>query len=432
MIFNFLKNDNRGYSAIVSVILVTTVGLIISTSISSLMISREKIVRGVINSSKSYYAAEAGIEDAILRVIDPSLELPWNVALTVGDSVVNTSMVQDDNTITITSGSSSNDYVRNVEVGLVSNVVGASFSYGLQVGEGGIEFTKNGARVEGNIYSNGSVTGFNGTEVTGSIMVAGVGGTIDGFDVWEDTYSDIILNTEVSGTANYNTDSGGNTFNGGEVTPLDPLPEFAENPIDEDTIDTWKLQAEAGGVFSGDYIIDNEITTLGPIKIDGNLSIEGSSVVSMLGTVWVTGDIILQNKGVLELDDDYGDDSGIVIADGTIALVNNSVVCGSQGWNEGSPRTCNEPDESYIMLVSLASGENAIDINNNSDLLSAILYAPNGEVELANNVQLRSVTAYEIEAINNIEIIYDEGIVNLDFSSGPGGGWSIESWKETF
>ncbi|MDP2692620.1 MAG: hypothetical protein Q8O88_03190 [bacterium] len=422
--------NNKGYAALVVLFLVTGVGVVMASAIAGAMITKQKMLRAVVASAQSYYVAESGIEDAILRVINPAIPFTLSENLTLAGGTATTILSLVDNIMTITTEGNVNNYIRNVEVSLEPNTVGASFNYGIQVGDGGIEFTKAGARIEGNVYSNGSILGFHNTEITGSATVAGVGGTIDDFYVWGDTYSDIIKDTEVDGTANYNTNSGGNDFNGPTVTPLDPIPLPIDMPIDDTTINNWKSQAEAGGIISGNYTIDNEVVTLGPVKIDGNLTIKGASVVSMLGTVWVTGNIILQNGGVLELDDGYGSDSGIIVADGTITLLNNFVVCGSEGWNEGSPRACNVADDSYIMLLSTAIGENVIGVGNNADMLSAILYAPYGEVELANNIALRAVTAYNVEVINNVEIIYDGGLVNLNFSSGPGGGWGINNWRE--
>lgn len=54
---------------------------------------------------------------------------------------------------------------------IVSRGVGASFVYGIQVGEGGLELG-NSNIITGSIYSNGSISGGNGNEITGDVWVA--------------------------------------------------------------------------------------------------------------------------------------------------------------------------------------------------------------------------------------------------------------------
>jgi hypothetical protein len=58
------------------------------------------------------------------------------------------------------------------------------------------------------------------------------------------------------------------------------------------------------------------------------------------------------------------------------------------------------------------------------------VYAAHGEVQLANNISLKEVTAYRIRLKNSAEVIYETGLASLLFNSGPGGGYSISSWAE--
>lgn len=90
-------------------------------------------------------------------------------------------------TTTVTSGSasqktvSSTGYFPSVDNPITTvtlkadasiSTTGASFNYGVQAGAGGFEL-ENNAYVVGNIYSNGSVIGGNGSYLTGSVWVAG-------------------------------------------------------------------------------------------------------------------------------------------------------------------------------------------------------------------------------------------------------------------
>lgn len=54
----------------------------------------------------------------------------------------------------------------------ISKGIGASFVYGVQVGEGGLELG-NSNKVIGSVYSNGNIVGNNSNEITGDVWVAG-------------------------------------------------------------------------------------------------------------------------------------------------------------------------------------------------------------------------------------------------------------------
>ena len=90
---------------------------------------------------------------------------------------------------------------------------------------------------------------------------------------------------------------------------------------------------------------------------------------------------------------------------------------------------------SYILVVSQnesaenGGSEKAIEVENsaNGDLL---IYASHGEILLQNSVSLKEVTGYKIRIKNSAEVIYETGIASLLFTSGPSGGFSIDSWLE--
>jgi hypothetical protein len=48
----------------------------------------------------------------------------------------------------------------------------------------------------------------------------------------------------------------------------------------------------------------------------------------------------------------------------------------------------------------------------------------------SNNAGARQATAHTIELAPNAEIIYETGLINLNFVSGPGGAFDITGWKE--
>jgi len=66
----------------------------------------------------------------------------------------------------------------------------------------------------------------------------------------------------------------------------------------------------------------------------------------------------------------------------------------------------------------------------NNTKLRGILYAPFGLLLVQDGANLKEATAYQIQAENNCQIVYETGLINLSFSTGPGGGWNIGDWEE--
>ena len=102
---------------------------------------------------------------------------------------------------------------------------------------------------------------------------------------------------------------------------------------------------------------------------------------------------------------------------GQMEIENNAQVLGS-----GSPN-------SHLMLISQRVGNvDAFDLEGISQ--TSVVYAPYGRIEVANNINVKSIAAWKVDISNNAEVTYESGLANLLFSSGPSGGYSIESWKE--
>ena len=202
-----------------------------------------------------------------------------------------------------------------------------------------------------------------------------------------------------------------------------------EMPISSETIDAWKADATAGGIISvGDYAPPGSSTQIiGPGVIGGDLLLTNNQTIVIAGTVWVQGNIDIDNGTSISLASSYGADSGIIVTDGWIHAKNNGQFAGSGEVG------------SYIMLLSTntckgSSGSGcthhtaAVDIHNNAD--GAIFYASEGLINLHNNVSITQINAWAIALDNNATLDYAIGLADMDFSSGPSGGKSIENWRE--
>ncbi|MCK5085576.1 hypothetical protein KAK05_02595, partial [Candidatus Parcubacteria bacterium] len=163
----------------------------------------------------------------------------------------------------------------------------------------------------------------------------------------------------------------------------------------------------------------------------------GGVTITLKGTLWVEGDIILENNSKLILDSSYGDNGGIIIADnpgneftsGKILVENNIIICGSQGLNDAED-DCANSIGSYILVLSTHSGEATYAINVKNNANGAIFYAQNGTVNIKNGANLKEVTAYRLNLEENAEVTYESGLADASFSGGPGGGWIINNWNE--
>ena len=252
--------------------------------------------------------------------------------------------------------------------------------------------------------------------------------SIDNIDILGTAKANTINDSDIGVDAYYQTIS--NTTVGGSSYPGSTDPPLLSMPISDANIASWVADAEAGGTISGDHSVAVD-ESLGPVKITGNLLFPvNNKTLTITGTVYVEGDIDIDNGSTIICDSAYGDNSCIVFSDGWIHISNNGQFAGS-----GDPN-------SYIMLLSTldcdgsssappcddADHNGAIDIHNQAD--GAIIYANNGLINLHNGVNVTEVTAYKLRLDNTATVTYEQGLANADFSSGPGGSWELSDWEE--
>lgn len=404
--------NQKGLAAIYLTILTMAAILIIGMSVSLITYNEEKITQSVVKSEQSYFAAESGVEDALLR-IKKSLNLPSQYTLTFDNKSAEVS-VSSPNAITkiIQSKGSSGNTFRKVETNLSVGTTNPQFFYGAQVGTGGIEL-ENLSGITGNVFSNGNIIAAPATEITGTVQVSGAGNKIDGAVVGGSAYVNICNNSNITGTLSAFSQTGC-AFGSFVATSSFPAP--VSLPISDQDIADWKAEAETGGVINGNQLFSSGVNSLGPVKIVGDLTVQNDAEIVVTGTLWVTGNIIIKNNAQVHLSFSYGLLSGVVIADGTISLENNSI-------SSGSGQT-----GSYLMYLSASALNPALTIRNNAR--ADVLYTSSGWLQVENNTNLKEVTGYGIRLKNNARITYEVGLQSALFTSGPGGSWEVTSWKE--
>lgn len=428
---NNLKNE-KGQMALVTVVTILAAGVVLVVALGILTFNEIKKINNVEKSLQSYYAAEAGVEDAILRVRTPSMDYTSSYTLALGS--VSTTVTIDGplEDLDIVSTGNSEGRVRKVAVNLnaTPSNLNSNFNYGVQVGAGGLVMAAN-SKVLGNVYSNGNIVGaLSHPEIVGDAFSAG--GTINLMDMVKtepaasdgNGHSNEIHNSNMEGTPFCTTGSGNNK----PCTPASD-PAAIPLPLTDDDITILKNQAASGGEQTT-TTISGDVNTLGPRKINGDLTIDSNSELTVTGTIWVTGDIILNQNILIKLDSGFGSESGTFVADGKIDLDSNVNVCGSDG---GTKLLCNpNTSESYIMFLSTntstSSSDPAISMRANTD--AAILYSSAGLTIVFAHTDVFEITAFQLEIESNASVSYVSGLADTDFSSGPGGVFSIYSWQE--
>lgn len=416
-----IKKYQNGFVALYLTVLILALIFGIAAFISILTFGEQKILGNITKSNQVYYVAEAGIEDALIRLKNKlNFSNPYSFKVDSGTSTVEISDIIG-GTRTIVSTGNFLGRIRKIQVIYSISTQQISFHYGAQVGEGGM-IMGNGSKVEGNVFSNGSVIG--GGTIQNSIVVAGAGNKIEGITVGENAEVHSCKNSVIYGNLTYV--SGGSVINcivGGLTKTRPNQIEPLSLPISQEQINKWKEEATKGGIIPNDVSI-NGTMTLGPVQIGTldspkNLIVQNGATLIMKGTIYVTGNITLNPNTTLKLDSSYGPLSGIVIADGVITVENNVTISGS--GQEGS----------YVLLASTKADVTnpVIDIRNNA-AGSTVYYANSGLIYLRNNMRAREVTGYKIRLENNAVIQYESGLENARFTSGPGATWKVISWKE--
>ncbi|MBI2573989.1 MAG: hypothetical protein HYV78_01170 [Candidatus Wildermuthbacteria bacterium] len=405
--------SQKGFVVIATATLVIALLVGFTGSVVALYVSQNKVARNIMRAQQSLYASESGIEDAMLR-LKKNLQLPSSYAMTV-DGATATVAVSDlpGASRTITVEGNSQNRMRTMSAAAQISADAVALYYGAHIGARGLRM-ENLSKIIGNVFSNGNIDGDSGAEITGTAQVAGAGGKIEDVKIGGDAYADACEEATIVGTLYGNVQSGCTYASFvPQGAPLDPV----ALPIAESQITEWKLEAEAGGVIQGDYLLSGSShSSLGPKKIVGNLTVEMSAQLSLTGTLWVTGNVLVKNNANVRLSGGYGNNSGILVSDGTVTLQNNSVSAGSGQTG------------SYLMYLSTSSSDSAITVKNLTR--ADILYAANGSVQVVNNIYVREITGLGVTIKNNTQIQYESGLSQTAFISGPGGAWTVSNWKE--
>jgi hypothetical protein len=300
----------------------------------------------------------------------------------------------------------------------------------------------------GSYYSVAVASGeeYDGDAVNGSWSSSGVGGTWHPapggatnrivFDVYTggemgnlsgvlvqggDAKAFSITNSTIAGTPYCQSGSGNNK----PCNTTQSTPSQANFPISQNQIDGWKAEAQSG-VTRGTWSIGGSTSTSTPgnMKIDGDLTVSSGATLNLNGTLYVTGNINMSGSGKIQISNQYGNKPLAIVVDGRTDISGGAFINGNGG------------NRSYALLVSTnkcpddigCSGDDAISASGGTG--SIVLIAQDGTITFSGGTSAKSAVANKMIMLGGTTLNYDSGLANLDFSSGPSGAWTVESWKE--
>ena len=244
-------------------------------------------------------------------------------------------------------------------------------------------------------YMGGVDTYLDGVEVTGSARAH----TLTSCEIGEDAYYASTNTCSVGGTS----------------YPGSPDEAPASLPITEAQIDDWESVAESGGTIAGPYTISTP-QTLGPKKVVGDLTI--NSTLTLSGPVWVDGNITFNNGSTLTVAGSIGNSGAVLLADAA-----NPATGGVIMVNNGTTFSGNGSAGSYPMVLSTNTSDEAITLENGSS--NAIVYSSAGGILVNQNASANQITGYKLHLNENAIVNYVNGLASQSFANGPGGSWSF-------
>lgn len=406
----------------------------------------------LIESSKAYYAAQSGIEEMMIRLRSHhNFGDEWDMVYQLDNGAVVYATISGDlNTKTATATGIFKDFTRRLEVEVASSSSKASFLFAVQSGVGGFELEKNteirgmGGR-PGNVYSNGNIlgeslsSGNTGAKVLGDVWAVGkISGLTDdtsgGVYITGNAAANQLLRCAVKGDVEAPVAPTSGCSYEGEYRVAEK-PESM--PLEAVDIEFWKQQAAQAAIWPGSCVIDNGggvndcsgvAKRLGPVKVEGSLTINSGTNLTLTGPVWVEGDMTINSNVDIRIDDSLG-------AEGVVVVVDYP----GDRFGQGKVLTSSNVDffetaaGGPAVFVSTNTEDNcqvnpAVKVSSNTS--TVVFSAPDGCIYFNANSFVRGVLAKKVHLSGNSVIEYDPRLATVILKTGLG-GWAVTNFRET-
>lgn len=164
------KIKEKGAATMILVFFFMFISITILIGIVTPVVREFKIASNMLSSRQSYFVSESGVEDAMYRIKNGK-QISATENMVLGDSIATTSITSvTANKKEISSIGDDGSLQRKNKISLTT-APGASFSYGLQVGQGGLDLSNSTEISGGDIYVNGNIIAQN-AKVHGNVYVA--------------------------------------------------------------------------------------------------------------------------------------------------------------------------------------------------------------------------------------------------------------------
>jgi hypothetical protein len=188
----------------------------------------------------------------------------------------------------------------------------------------------------------------------------------------------------------------------------------------------WESAAVAGATKIGDFHpADGD--HLGPLKIEGDLTIDEGITVRLDGPLWVTGAITVRRGARVMLNPAFGSyGTAMFAADPADPTAGRLVVeAGAVFTGSGTPG-------SRLLLVAAAASNDSSTTNLSGTPGEALFLAPHGLLRLADRTNTLAVAANRLVIGGRATVTYPPNTPPAAFAVSPGGTWRLQSdtWKE--
>jgi len=371
----------------------------VSTALVGYMTSYGRFERTIVTATQALTLAEGALDKTISQ-LNQNPSYTGETGTLLGNGVFSVAISNiDSRTKQVTAtgyvpNATSPSAIKVIKATVAINDSVISFHYGIQSGQGGFRM-ENSSEIIGNVHSTGAISMLNSSKISGDAISAGATGQISGAgnDITGSAYAHTLSGIDAGIDAYYvtqtSTKASGSNCPNSHCHPNSPDQATVPLPISDTQISQWETAAAAGGTATcsgGSYNISSGSASIGPLKIPCNLNISGSSVVTVGGHIWVTGNIIVQNSAKVKMAASLGASNVAIIADKPTDRLNGSTIKVQNSATFENSGTVG----SFVFLISQNNSaenggdEEAFELSNSASALVA--YAAHGLIPLANSI----------------------------------------------
>lgn len=163
------RTGTGGYVVILNTLIFVAVSTFVIYALAAPLVASNRAAASILESKRVFIVAGSAAEETLYK-LKKQMTVPAFATLELDGISADVTVSTGFGGRTVEVKSQGAEVERDLRIGITEST-GVSFHYGLQSGQGGFDLY-GGAKVFGNLYSNGPVVGFGGASVSGSVTVA--------------------------------------------------------------------------------------------------------------------------------------------------------------------------------------------------------------------------------------------------------------------